>query len=239
MASEDKEEGRRVDRRGFFSEGLRKMLRPVGDLIEERLKGFEEARWTDSKHPATPPSSHRPAGGPAHAPAPIHTEGGSLERFLRPPGALPEEEFLSTCATSGECVGACPVTAIRPATSDDTRLDGRPVIEANLQACVVCDDLACMKACPTGALQEVPVEAIRMGTAELDEELCLRSHGEDCQICVDKCPLGSAALELVSFDSEVLVHAEGCVGCGVCQMYCPTEPAALEVRPRERLGGAD
>ena len=26
------------------------------------------------------------------------------------------------------------------------------------------------------------------------------------------------------------VHEEGCVGCGVCEMYCPTEPRAIVVK---------
>jgi ferredoxin-type protein NapG len=151
--------------------------------------------------------------------------------LLRPPGALPEEEFLARCTTSGRCIQACPVAAIKADWSDDPRRRGRPIIEARLQACVVCDDLSCMKACPTGALRSVPREEIDMGLAVVRRDACVRGQGEECQICVDKCPLGSAAITIPYFGAEVVVNADGCTGCGVCEMYCPTEPRAIVIEP--------
>ena len=38
---------------------------------------------------------------------------------------------------------------------------------------------------------------IDMGTARWHEAICLRTHGEPCTMCVDHCPVGSVALELV------------------------------------------
>ena len=32
-------------------------------------------------------------------------------------------------------------------------------------------------------------------------------------------------------DEPPEVLSPGCVGCGVCQLYCPTEPKAITVRP--------
>ena len=94
-----------------------------------------------------------------------------------------------------------------------------------------------MKACPTGALQLVPATDIDMGVAEVDVQICVRSEGEDCQICVDKCPIGPRAIDILRGDpseseGDVKVYTDGCTGCGVCQMYCPTEPRAIVVRPR-------
>ena len=59
-----------------------------------------------------------------------------------------------------------------------------------------------------------------------------RTRGEDCQICVDKCPLGVAALDIASPGGPVVVKA-ACVGCGVCEMYCPTQPKAIVVETLE------
>lgn len=149
---------------------------------------------------------------------------------LRPPGALPEPEFLDACARSGDCAAACPVQAIRVLKHGEPRGRGTPVIVAGLQACVVCQDLSCMKACPSGALRVLPVDEIRMGLALLRDEQCLRSRGDDCRLCVEKCPLGPRAIA-IGADGRVSVREPGCIGCGVCEMVCPTLPRAIVVRP--------
>jgi ferredoxin-type protein NapG len=74
---------------------------------------------------------------------------------------------------------------------------------------------------------------IDMGTAVWREEPCLRhpSQGEqDCRLCVEKCPIGLVAIELVQ--GQVQVNPHGCVGCGVCQTVCPTTPKSIVVIPR-------
>ena len=34
------------------------------------------------------------------------------------------------------------------------------------------------------------------------------------------------------YDLEIQVKPGGCVGCGVCQLYCPSLPKAITVDPR-------
>lgn len=154
-----------------------------------------------------------------------------FREVLRPPGALPEKKFLETCYRCGNCVEVCPARAIRPVTSDDVHRTGTPYIDPDLAACVVCDELACMKACPSGALQLVTEpKNISMGLAHVSHEVCLRPRGQDCRICLDKCPLGSEAIRLDQ-GGKVTVRSSGCVGCGSCQFYCPTLPKAIIVSP--------
>jgi len=71
----------------------------------------------------------------------------------------------------------------------------------------------------------------------------VRQHAYDrevCDLCVLECPIGESAIRLVRlgdgqesgpgrFTPEV---RGGCVGCGVCEMVCPAEPAAIVVDPR-------
>lgn len=64
---------------------------------------------------------------------------------------------------------------------------------------------------------------------------------EICDLCVLECPIGSSALGLVPlegapghFTPEV---RSGCVGCGVCEMVCPPEPAAIVVDARAAFAG--
>jgi ferredoxin-type protein NapG len=157
--------------------------------------------------------------------------GASRARLpLRPPGALPEATFLQTCERSGRCVAACPVQAIQVLRSAERELDGTPFLVPSQKACVVCDDLSCMKACPTGALEFVPKEQIAIGFAVVDQGRCRRSFGEPCRECVDRCPLAAAAIGL---DARGRVEVRGgCVGCGVCELYCPTSPKSITVEAR-------
>ena len=191
-------------------------MKPISQAVERRL---ERVQLPTDEEPARSPQSASTYEMPDRP-------------VLRPPGALPEDEFLDRCVSSGQCVNVCPVAAIRLAKSDDPDLGGKPFIDPKIQACVVCDDLACMNACPSGALRVVSKESINMGTAVLREEHCLRTQGEDCQICVDKCPIGSNAINIPEGEGAVEVHNAGCTGCGVCEMYCPTEPKAIVVEPR-------
>ncbi|MBP9714613.1 MAG: 4Fe-4S dicluster domain-containing protein [Sterolibacterium sp.] len=72
---------------------------------------------------------------------------------LRPPGALDEQDFLSSCIKCGQCVQVCPVQAIKLAELDDGFGLGVPYIDARSQACdFSCDAAQCILACPTGAL---------------------------------------------------------------------------------------
>src|SRR4030095_14116375 len=102
---------------------------------------------------------------------------------LRPPGALPEAEFKSTCDRSGECVRVCPAQCIK-IDPTGVRGGGAPYIDANEMPCVVCDGLYCMQVCPSGALVPTMRSAIDMGLAVWHPDTCVRSKGEDCTLCV-------------------------------------------------------
>lgn len=150
--------------------------------------------------------------------------------ILRPPGALPETEFLENCHRCGNCVKNCPANAIQPLQSQDPILANTPYIDPEEQPCVICDSLACMYVCPSGALQTVFAEDIRMGLAVFNVETCLRSKSVDCSYCVDTCPIGTDAIKF-SPDGIVEVLDSGCTGCGVCQYACPTDPKSIVVEP--------
>lgn len=58
-----------------------------------------------------------------------------------------------------------------------------------------------------------------------------------CDLCVRECPIeGAIAMRPLSDDPadrrRTPVVAENCVGCGVCEMMCPTAPAAIVVDVR-------
>lgn len=150
--------------------------------------------------------------------------------IFRPPGALSEPEFLDKCLRCGNCVKNCPANAILPFQSQDTILRNTPHIDPEEQPCVICDSLACMNVCPSGALQLVFAEDIRIGLAVFNADTCLRSQSVDCTYCVDTCPIGEDAIEF-STDGLVEVLDTGCTGCGVCQYACPTDPKSIVIMP--------
>ena len=59
-----------------------------------------------------------------------------------------------------------------------------------------------------------------------------------CDLCVQACPIkGAISIETVfapdgTQRKSPVVH-EPCVGCGVCEMICPTAPASIEIIPGE------
>ena len=72
-------------------------------------------------------------------------------------------------------------------------------------------------------------EGVEVCGAEVYGGLCVRRRGDGGTECVDKCPVADVAIRFNDEGPpEVL---SGCVGCGMCQLYCPTTPKAIVVQP--------
>jgi len=153
-------------------------------------------------------------------------------RFVRPPGAIPEVAFLAACTRCGDCIPVCPVHAIIQAPPSAGFAAGTPYLEPKVQACVVCADIPCARACPTGALVVPPRgwDDVRLGELELDPDRCITFHGSSCGVCARACPVGERALAMDARGRPVL-KPEGCVGCGVCVSACVTLPSSLQLKP--------
>ncbi|MHB8808555.1 MAG: ferredoxin-type protein NapG [Desulfobulbaceae bacterium] len=168
---------------------------------------------------------------------------------VRPPGALPEELFLGACLRCGQCVRACPYDALRLARLGDEVPTGTPYFIARENPCRMCEDIPCLKACPSGALSRdlTTIYAARMGLAVLlDHENCLNHLGLRCDVCYRTCPLLDQAITLevqVNQRSGVhtlflpVVHSKHCTGCGKCENACVLENAAIKVLPLAQARG--
>src|SRR5688500_13566219 len=105
---------RTIDRRRFFRDSLRELLKPLAEAaqpIERALQEFETL-----------------TGG---------VESSRVQRhWLRPPGAKDEQAFLDTCSRCGMCASVCPAHAIK---LDRTGKRGRgaPYVDPSEMACVL------------------------------------------------------------------------------------------------------
>jgi len=153
---------------------------------------------------------------------------------LRPPGALPEREFLSTCIRCGKCSQSCPYGAIRIAgLLDGIEIMGTPIIRPRRTPCYLC--MKCPPVCPSGALKRSlqKKEDVTMGIAVIDTKTCLAWQGTICRSCYDDCPILN---EAITMDDKLqpVVHKNKCTGCGICENVCPADPAAIVVQTGEK-----
>ncbi|HEX8990013.1 MAG TPA: ferredoxin-type protein NapG [Rhodocyclaceae bacterium] len=172
---------------------------------------------------------------------------------LRPPGAGTEGDFLSACIRCGLCVRDCPPQILSLAQPEQAAATGTPYFVARSGACEMCENLPCIRACPTGALDHslTDVAKARMGLAVLvDRETCLNYLGMRCDVCYRICPLIDKALTLETRHNErtghhamfePIVHSDACTGCGKCEAACVLKTPAIKVLPlalaKGELGG--
>lgn len=163
---------------------------------------------------------------------------------LRPPGALAEADFLAACVRCGLCVRDCPFDTLKLAELGDGVATGTPYFTARDIPCEMCEDIPCVAACPTGALDRslTDIGKSRMGLAVLiDQETCLNFLGLRCDVCYRVCPVIDQAITLERVhnprsDRHAMllptVHSDYCTGCGKCEKSCvlPGE-AAIKVLP--------
>ncbi len=128
---------------------------------------------------------------------------------IRPPGALPEEDFLARCIKCGQCMRSCPTNIIQPAEME-AGLEGlwTPVLNFRIgtSGCQL-NCIVCSRVCPTAALRPLSLEEklgrdrfsdwgpIRLGTAFVDRGRCLPwAMDKPCIVCQENCPVSPKAI---------------------------------------------
>jgi len=172
--------------------------------------------------------------------------------LIRPPGSLPEADFLDRCQRCGLCMKVCPTNVINPALTE-AGLAGfwTPALIMTLGYCEYTCTL-CTSVCPTGAIAELSAKEkittpVRIGSAYIDRGRCLPWNGNtSCIVCEEHCPTSPKA---IYFKKDVIIRPDGkqidiqlpfvdlerCIGCGICTFKCPVKgkPAILTISAGE------
>jgi len=177
-------------------------------------------------------------------------EAKSLPAYaLRPPGVKNEDDFLAACIRCGLCVRDCPFDILKLSELAEPVSLGTPYFEARKIPCEMCEDIPCVVACPTGALDKelTNIDDARMGLAVIvDQETCLNYLGLRCDVCHHICPLINEAITLEPRHNQrsgkhtifiPVVHSDKCTGCGKCERACVLEEAAIKVLPLKLAKG--
>ena len=154
----------------------------------------------------------------------------SSEFLIRPPGAVPEDEFVDRCIRCSECMKVCPTNGLQPALTE-AGFEGiwTPVLVPRIGECTRQCNL-CSQVCSSQAIRPVKVEEktrIYIGRAVIDRSQCIAwNSNKQCLVCDECCSYRAVEWKTVEGARRPFVEEHKCVGCGICENVCPIQPVA-------------
>lgn len=106
------------------------------------------------------------------------------------------------CTNCGTCESVCPNSGVNVIYFEEVEVSV-PLM------CLQCEDAACMRVCPRGAISRD-----EYGAVVTDPKKCIA-----CKMCISACPFGN-----ISFNptSKLIEKCNMCEGKPQCAKYCPT-----------------
>jgi ferredoxin len=169
------------------------------------------------------------------------------KEVIRPPGSIPETDFLRRCLKCDQCIRVCPTNVLQPAMLE-SGIEGlwTPIMKMKIGYCELNCTL-CGQVCPTGAIQKIPISQklglgkfndlgpIKTGTAFFDRGRCLPwAMDTPCVVCQEVCPTSPKAIytrevEVINRSGKKIkltrpfLDPSVCIGCGICEHECPVK----------------
>jgi ferredoxin-type protein NapG len=166
---------------------------------------------------------------------------------LRPPGAVPEEQYLSMCIKCGQCLQVCPYDSILLEDIDGKAGVGTAYIDPLARGCYLCEAFPCVLACPTGALDHEAnvIEKVHMGMAiVVNESACIALDNQkvtkemigriyDHTAVISETERQNRKVEIYDNDPEKVklqkellkkLNDEEGKSCALCANLCPYQP---------------
>ena len=162
-------------------------------------------------------------------------------RWIRPPFAIPELEFLLACTRCDACIKACPHEIVFPLSpGNGAEVMNTPALDLLNKGCRLCEDWPCVNACETRALLLPVVESDntdehgdqqtarapqpKLARIVIDESVCLPYLGPECGACASACIVDGALQWSMEHPT---INQELCTGCAMCREVCVTEPKSV------------
>ena len=161
-------------------------------------------------------------------------------RYIRPPFAVDEIDFLTKCTRCHDCIEACPHQTIFSLSARlGIEIVSTPALDLINGACHLCQDWPCVAACEPEALKfpeketsedEIEDEqfapAPRLAVVHINPDVCLPYMGPECGVCGSVCPVPGAIMWNLS---KPQINMDICTGCALCRQSCITEPKAVTI----------
>jgi len=142
---------------------------------------------------------------------------------LRPPWALPEDDFQQACSRCGDCIAACPEHILVT-----ERARSYPMVDFAQGECTFCQQ--CVNHCPTTALSLVQTQPW-VATLQIAKS-CLAAQNVICTTCAEHCDAQAIHFSpTLGRTPQPNWTDDNCTYCGACVAVCPT--SAITIRPIE------
>ncbi|MEZ0155758.1 MAG: 4Fe-4S dicluster domain-containing protein [Candidatus Reddybacter sp.] len=187
----------------------------------------------------------------------------AAQRWIRPPYALNELDFLLACTRCGDCIPACPHNVIFPLSARvGVKAVGTPALDLLNKGCHLCSDWPCVQACGEGALnlpelisnQQSASEELESSQESSDNDSDNKSAAATAQplpklasASINKqsclpysgpecgaCEASCPVPGALLWDGHLpLIDNTTCVGCGLCRQACIMQPSAINIAARQ------
>jgi len=169
----------------------------------------------------------------------------NVENRLRPPGAVPEKDFLALCIKCGQCLQVCPYHSIKLSDITMGHGVGTPYIDPVERGCYACNAVPCVLACPSGALDHSceKAEDIHMGVAVLefpDQCLAMNNTPVPDDYLEPMKEFTESVRNVTELELQLLDRMSGYEGkaCTLCADICPIpNPLSAISMVRDSGGG--